>query len=63
VNVRSGYLRRSTDYKVFTQGRQVGVAIGSGAPYSVFLLLGTSRMAARPYLQEAGRRILGASLL
>lgn len=61
VNVDTGRYRSSLTWRLFTRGSTVGVAIGSGVYYALFLELGTSRMSARPVLQTAAREILGAS--
>lgn len=61
VGVRTGRLRSSTTWRLFTRGNQIGVAVGSGVNYSVFVHGGTRFMDGRPYLKIAAQRVLGVS--
>lgn len=57
---RRGRLRSSMRATVFVDSNDVVLQAGSDLKYSTFLEVGTSRMAARPYLRPAQRRTVGA---
>ncbi len=64
VNVDTGRLRSSASWRLFTRGQRLGLAVGVGARYGSYLSQGTSRgLAARPFLEDAARAVLGPSVI
>lgn len=53
VRVRTGHLRRTIHYEIRQVGDRVTVSIGADADYAIFQEMGTSRMAAHPYIRPA----------
>ena len=59
VRVRTGRYRSAWAWKLFTRGDSIGVAVGNGVHYSVFLERGTRFMAPRRVLATAAQRVFG----
>lgn len=52
-NVRTGRLRASITWRLGTDGLSSYADVGTAVEYSVYVEMGTSRMAARPFLRPA----------
>ena len=64
VDVQTGRLRSSTGWRFIQRNGVVGVAVGSGVEYAIFVHQGTSRgLVARPYLVRAVQDVLGPSVV
>lgn len=55
--VVTGNLRAATTYRVDRESRSVRAGTGPTAPYGEYLEFGTSRVAARPYMAPAFKRL------
>ena len=52
-NVRTGRLRGSITWRIGSDAESLFADVGSNVEYAVYVEMGTSRMAARPFLRPA----------
>ncbi len=53
ATVKTGNMRRSTDYEVIPENKGINLGTTMAAPYGIYVEKGTSKMSAQPFLYPA----------